>query len=59
MYKNILPKVFANYFDLNRSIYSYITRASNNLHIMSIHGKRIVKYNASSICNQLPNSIKK
>ena len=58
--KYLLPKVFANYFDLNRSIYSYNTRGSNNLHIMSVHndGKRIVKYKASSIWNQLPSSIK-
>jgi len=58
-----LPKVFVNYFDLNRSICSYNRRGSNNLHIMSVHynnyGKRGVKYKASSLWNRLLNSIKR
>jgi len=64
MYKNInYQKFFANYFDLNRSIYSYNRHGSNNLHIMSVHynnyGKRGVKYKASSLWNRLLNSIKR
>jgi len=59
--KYLLPKVFANYFDLNRSIYSYNRHGSNNLHIISVHynnyGKPSVKYKASSLWNRLLNSI--
>jgi len=47
MYKKYqLPKVFANYFDLNtnRSIYNYNTRGSNNLRITSVHNNYIYNF---------------
>ena len=43
-------------------VYSYNTRGSNNWHITLVHntyGKRSIKYKASSLRNQLPNTIKR
>jgi len=57
----LLPSIFLNYFQDNKSIYSYDTRTKENLHLHSVnitYGQRAIKYKAASLWNDLPQSVK-
>jgi len=56
-----LPPAFANYFMLNRNVHSYNTRKNHDLHLQNLQttvGKKIIKFKASQLWNQLLNEIK-
>jgi len=60
-YNEKLPPAFNNYFTLNYNVHNYNTRKSNELHLQSLQttfGKKIIKFKASQLWNQLPNEIK-
>ena len=60
-HRHLLPSIFLNYFQDNKSIYSYDTRNKANLHLHSVnttYGQRSVKYEAASLWNDLPQSVK-
>jgi len=56
-----LPPAFANYFMFNRNVHSYNTRKNHDLHLQNLQttvGKKIIKFKASQLLNQLPNEVK-
>jgi len=61
-HRNLLPTVFHNYFQDNKSIYSYDTRNKAKLHqlhcVNTTYGLRSIKYKAVSLWNDLTQSIK-
>jgi len=47
--------------NLNRNVHSYNTRKNHDLHLQNLQttvGKKITKFKASQLWNQLPNEIK-
>jgi len=56
-----LPPAFANYFMLNRNVHGYNIRKNHDLYLQNLQttvGKKITKFKASQLWNQLPNEIK-
>ena len=57
-----LPEVYCNYFTVNKSVHSYDTRQSNDLHIHYIKksiGQRTVQHTESILWNSVPPVLKK
>ena len=54
----LLPNVFCNYFQLNNSVHTHVTRSSNKIHLHfvdSSFGSKCVKYKGCTLWNSLPN----
>jgi len=60
-HKQLLPKIFCDYFQFNQGTYSYETKNKAGLHLRSVNttfGQRCVKFKGSFLWNNLPNYIK-
>ena len=58
---DLLPDVFSNYFSLNSSIYSHLTRTQSNIHINradTTFGQRSIRYKGGTLWNRLFQDLK-
>jgi len=60
-HKDLLPKIYHNYFTENYKIHDYNTRNKNNLHLSSVnlyYGSKAISFKGCNLWNQLPEDIK-
>jgi len=60
-HSNLLPDVYANYFTLNNSVHSHLTRSHSDIHIYRAYtsfGQRSAAYKGGILWNSLPSDLK-
>jgi len=60
-HKELLPKIYHNYFTENYKIHDYYTRNKNNLHLSTVNlcfGSRAITFKRCNLWNQLSEDIK-